>query len=161
MIHHLSMAVKNPEHVAKVLTELMGGYYRPFPIYNDSYMAFQLDENGTEIEIYPAGTFIQPSDTGPGLTPSTPLEPAYGPTHFALSVKRSEEEIFAIMAREDWLCRRNDRAEFPVIEIWIENAMMFEILTPEFAAKYLEVTGETKRQVLAARAAAESTALPA
>ena len=161
MIHHLSMAAKNPEHVAKVLTELMGGYYRPFPLYPGSYMAFQLDDNGTQFEIYPAGTEIQQSWKGPGLTPTTPREPAYGPTHFALSVQRSEEEVLAIMAREDWLCRRNDRAEFPVIEIWIENAMMFEILTPEFVRKYLEVTGETKRQVLAARAAAESISQPA
>jgi len=64
-----------------------------------------------------------------------PRDPAYGPTHFALSVQRSPEEVFAIMAREDWLCRRHDRAEFPVIEIWIENTTMFEILTPEFAKK--------------------------
>jgi len=153
MIHHLSIAVKNPEHVATVLTELMGGYFRPFHMFKGSYMAFQLDDHGTEIEIYPAGTEIHPSD-GSGLTPCPVRDPAYGPTHFALSVQRSQEEVFAIMAREDWLCRRHDRAEFPVIEIWIENTTMFEVLTPEFAKKYLEITAETKRQVLAARAAA-------
>lgn len=159
MIHHLSIAVKNPKHVATVLTELMGGYFRPFPIYEGSFMAFQLDDNGTQIEIYPAGIQIQPSNTGPGLTPTTPREPAYGPTHFALSVQRSEQEVYAIMAREDWLCRRNDRAEFPVIEVWIENAMMFEVLVPEFAKKYLEVTGETKRQVMEARNLAGASAM--
>ncbi|WP_174296328.1 hypothetical protein [Sphingomonas bacterium] len=155
MIHHLSIAVKNPEHVAGVLTKLMGGWSRPFRMYPGSYQAFQLDDNGTQIEIYPAGLEIQPvSDRPGGLTPGTPRDPAYGPTHFALSVRHSEEEVYAIMAAEDWLCRRNDRAEFPVIEVWIENAMMFEVLPPDFAAKYLEVTQQTKREVLAERTAA-------
>ena len=162
MIHHLSISVKDPKHVATVLAELMNGWLRPFHMYDGSYQAFQLDDYGTQIEIYPAGIEIQPTSQGPGgLTPTPPREPAYGATHFALSVQRSEEEVFAIMAREDWLCRRNDRAEFPVIEIWIENALMFEILTPEFAAKYLEITGETKRLALAERAAATSTLQPA
>ena len=153
MIHHLSIAAKDPEKVARVLSELMGGYYRKFVIYENSYMVFQLDENGTQIEVYPAGTEIHPSDHGHGLTPTAPRDPAYGPTHFALSVQRSEAEILELMARAGWLSRRNDRAEFPVVECWIENTMMFEVLPPEFAAKYLEVTAETKRAVTEARAA--------
>jgi hypothetical protein len=36
-----------------------------------------------------------------------------------------------------------------VIEVWIENTMMFEVLPPEFAQKYLQITSEGKRQVLA------------
>lgn len=152
MIHHLSIAVNDPEHVASVLTELMGGYYRKFPIADNCFMAFQLDAHGTQVEIYPAGTYMKPSQEGPPLTMAPPRTPAYGATHFALSVDRSEDEVHEIMARAGWICRRNDRAEFPVVEVWIENEQMFEVLTPEFAQKYLEVTAETKRQVDEARA---------
>jgi len=111
----------------------------------------QLDEYGTAVEIYPAGTQLEPipREEGWGIMQRQPRDPAYGPTHFALSVKRSPEEIYEIMAQENWLCRRNDRAQFPVIEVWIENTVMFELLPPEFAKKYLEITNEGKRKVLA------------
>jgi hypothetical protein len=38
-----------------------------------------------------------------------------------------------------WLCRRNDRAQFPVIEFWVENRLMCELLPPEFASEYLRI----------------------
>jgi hypothetical protein len=153
MIHHLSIAVKDPEHVAKVLAQLMGGYSCPFPVSKGAYMAMQLDDHGTAIEVYPAGTELHPGkvEDGWGIMQRQPRDPPYVSTHFALSVQRSPEEIFEIMAHENWLCRRHDRAQFPVIEVWIENTMMFELLTPEFAQKYLQITNEGKRKVLAGR----------
>ena len=151
MIHHLSISVKNPEHVAKVLADLMGGQAWPFPVSPGAYMAMQLDDHGTAVEIYPAGTELHPGkvEQGWGIMQRQPRDPPYVSTHFALSVKRSPEEIFAIMAKEDWLCRRHDRAQFPVIEVWIENTMMFELLSPEFTQKYLEITEAGKRKALA------------
>ncbi|MFM0662923.1 hypothetical protein [Paraburkholderia sediminicola] len=151
MIHHLSIAAKNPEHAAKVLAKLIGGWAGPFPVSPGAYMVMQLDDYGTSVEIYPSGTELHPveKEEGWGIIPCEPRNPAYGPTHFAISVKRSPEEIAEIMAEEDWLCRRHDRAFFPVLEVWIENTTMFELLPPEFAAKYLAVTSEGNRQAIA------------
>jgi len=151
MIHHLSISVKNPQHVAKVLADLMGGQAWPFPVSPGAYMAMQLDDHGTAVEVYPAGTELHPGkvEEGWGIMQRQPRDPPYVSTHFALSVKRSPEEIYAIMAKEDWLCRRHDRAQFPVIEVWIENTLMFELLSPEFTRKYLEITEAGKRKALA------------
>jgi hypothetical protein len=151
MIHHLSISVKNPEHVAKVLADLMGGYSGPFPVSPGAYIACQMDDHGTAVEIYPAGTELHPVkvEEGFGIMQRQPRNPPFVSTHFALSVKRSPEEIYAIMEKEDWLCRRHDRAQFPVIEVWIENIQMFELLPPEFAQKYLEITEAGKRKMLA------------
>ena len=137
MLHHLSIGVRNPERVAQVLAEIMGGACRPFPPNQGSYFAFQQDEYGTMIEIHRAGTLLVPEGSGFGSEPQR--DPGYGPTHFALSVQRPYDEIVAIAKREGWLCRRNDRAEFPVIEMWIENAVMCEVLPPEFAQEYLRI----------------------
>jgi hypothetical protein len=151
MIHHLSISVNNPAHVAEVLAQLMGGYSYRFPASPGAYMAMQLDDFGTMVEVYPAGTELHPGkvEDGFGIMQRQPRDPPYVSTHFALSVKSSSEEIFAIMAKEDWLCRRHDRAQFPVIEVWIENIMMFELLPPEFARKYLEVAEAGRRKALA------------
>jgi hypothetical protein len=51
----------------------------------------------------------------------------------------SQADITNIATREGWLCRRNDRAQFPVIEFWIENRLMCELLPPEFAREYLRI----------------------
>ena len=60
MIHHLSIAARDPKHVAGVLAELMGGKAVPFPPNPGSFFALQLDEHGSGVEVYPAGTELQP-----------------------------------------------------------------------------------------------------
>ena len=63
MIHHLSIAARNPKHVAGVLAELMGGTAVTFPPNPGSFFALQLDEHGSGVEVYPAGTELEPGGT--------------------------------------------------------------------------------------------------
>jgi len=46
MIHHLSIAARDPKRAAEVLAELMGGKAVPFPPNPGSFFALQLDEHG-------------------------------------------------------------------------------------------------------------------
>ena len=52
MIHHVSIPARDPEHVARVLGELFGGYVGPFigPI-PGSWVAYADDGHGTGFEI--------------------------------------------------------------------------------------------------------------
>ena len=80
MIHHLSIAARDPKHVADVLAELMGGTATPFPPHPGSYFAIQLDEHGSGVEVYPAGTELQPGGAAGGhFVQSEPQ--SHGPTH--------------------------------------------------------------------------------
>jgi hypothetical protein len=154
MIHHLSIAAHDPQHVAGVLAELMGGKAVPFPPNPGSFFALQLDEYGSGVEVYPAGTELQPGgDVGAGFV-RKPEARGYGPTHFALSVGTAADKVEAIAGREGWQCFRCDRGPFHVIEVWVENESMVEILPPEFAAEYLAFTRPDK--IAAAMAAAPS-----
>ena len=65
MIHHLSIPVENPRHVAQVLCEVLGGKLTEFGPYKDSYIAWAADEHGTAIEVFPLGTELLP-DAGSG-----------------------------------------------------------------------------------------------
>jgi hypothetical protein len=136
MIHHVSISVREPERVARVLAEVMGGLYWPFPPNKGSFFVAQRDEHGSMLEVHRLGTVLQP-DIEFGWV--EPTQPGYVPTHMAISVAKSVEEIQLIADREGWLCRRNDRAQFPVLEFWVENRMMFEFLPPAFAAEYLRI----------------------
>jgi hypothetical protein len=140
MIHHLSIAARDPQHVASVLAELMGGVAVPFPPNPGSFFALQLDDHGSGVEVYPAGTELRPGgDNGAGFAKNAAAR-GFGPTHFALSVAADAAAVEAIAGREGWHCYRCNRGPFHVIEVWLENESMVEILPPEFAAEYLAFT---------------------
>jgi hypothetical protein len=143
MIHHLSIAAHDPQHVAEVLAEIMGGRATRFPPNPGSWYAHQLDEHGTGVEIYPTGTELVPAGPeGTGFAMAPPSVSGFTPTHFALSVAAGQDAIQAIADREGWQCHLCERGRggFHVMEVWIENATMIEILPPPFAAEYLALT---------------------
>ena len=86
MIHHLSIAARDPKKAAGVLADLMGGKAVPFPPNPGSFFALQLDEHGSGVEVYPAGTELHPGDSNGGGFVKKPEARGFGPTHFALSV---------------------------------------------------------------------------
>ena len=136
MIHHLSIAARDPQHAAGVLAELMGGTAVPFTPNPGSWFALQLDEHGSGVEVHPAGTDLEPGgEAGAGFAKHPPR--GFGPTHFALSVATKAEAVEAIAKREGWQCFHCNRGPFHVIEVWVENETMIEILPPEYAAEYL------------------------
>ena len=60
-------------------------------------------------------------------------------THAAISVDLEVDEVLAIAAREGWRALVLPRGGFEVIEFWIDNTVMIELLTPAMAADYLAV----------------------
>jgi hypothetical protein len=152
MIHHLSIAARDPKHAAGVLAELMGGRAVPFPPNPGSFFALQLDDHGSGVEVYPAGTELEPNGTTGGTFVERPKGRGFGATHFALSVSTDARKVEEIARRAGWNCFVCNRGPFHVIEVWVENQTMVEILPPDFAGEYLAFTRPDK--VLAAMAAA-------
>ncbi len=156
MINHISIAVHDTEKVAKVLAELCGGFVVPFPPCPNSFMVLANDGRGSAIEVTPIDTVLVP---GRGLPPAdmdatTPTEefeaqfvkidsPAqYVATHININTKLNEQEIRRIAGRENWRVLVCNRAEglFQLIEMWIEDRLMLEVMTPEQTARYVEIT---------------------
>jgi hypothetical protein len=61
-------------------------------------------------------------------------------THAAISINRSREEIFRVAEESGWRALELPRGGFNVIEFWIENSVMIELLTPDMANDYLSAT---------------------
>jgi hypothetical protein len=138
MLHHLSIPARDPHRVATALAELLGGDVSEFGPVPGGFIAFARDENGTAIDCLPLGTELRPGDDDAEAQFGSAERPSpFGATHAALSVDRTEEEIQAVAAREGWRAVRCDRGSFSVIEFWVENALLIELLTPEMAADYL------------------------
>ncbi len=142
MIHHISISAQNPQHVAQVLAEIWNGQVVPFFPHPGSFMVFPLDEYGTGIEIYPLETQLIPGEGEEQCKFAHAANSSqFIATHAAISVTKTQEEIEQIAKREGWRALRcNRNSLFDVIEFWLENKVMLELLTPEMADQYLAVT---------------------
>jgi hypothetical protein len=156
MINHISIAVRNPEKVAGVLAEIWGGFVVPFPPAPGSFMVIANDGRGTAVEVTPIDTVLIP---GEGLPPEenfgyhilteeyeakfvkSDFAPQYVATHLNINTHLSEAEVKAIAKRENWRVLTCNRGEglFQLIELWIEDRFMLEVMTPEQTARYVEV----------------------
>lgn len=155
MINHISIGVREPQKVANVLAELWSGIVVPFPPCPNSFMVFANDGKGSGVEITPIDTVLVP---GEGFPPEGSYEavteeyeakfvqsdfaPQYVATHLNINTRLSIEEIMEIAKREGWrtlVCNRGEGL-FQLVEMWIEDRFMLEVMTPEQTARYIEIT---------------------
>ena len=156
MINHISIGVHDTEKVANILAELWNGYAMPFPVAPNSWLAFADDGKGTMVEVTPINTILEPGEGLPSeenfdITVSTEqyeakfvaseFHPKYVATHLNINTHLSEKEIKEIGKREGWRVFTANRGEgaFQLIEVWIENRFMLEVMTPEMTARYIEL----------------------
>jgi hypothetical protein len=142
MIHHVSVAVNDPLRAANVVAKLWQGQAIPFPSHPGSYIALSLDPYGTTIEFLPKGTVLEPGLDDDPVWFSAPNSAAggYTGTHVNIAVPISETEIYAIAKQEGWRathCKRG--AFFELIEFWIENEVLLELLPPNLMEQYLMI----------------------
>ncbi len=114
----------------------MGGRFFDFPIHPGAYIVIAGDESGTAIEILPQNTVMIPGESEVETREIESARHQYYPFHAALSVPVSLETIEEIGMREGWLVRFCDRGPFEVMELWIENNLLVELITPEMMGKY-------------------------
>jgi hypothetical protein len=149
MIFHASIPADDPERVALVLGELLGGGYSPFHVGRHSFMARggADDEHRTAIEIYPRDQVLAPGAGADEMVRQVQLEkpPRYGCFHLAVGTRLSKDEIIAVGKREGWRALYCSRGPFDLVELWIENSLMIEFLDPEMQAQYKAlVTGRAE-----------------
>ena len=139
MLFHASLGAFDPAHTASVLAELVQGQAHPFPVFPGSFIVTTGDEHGTAVEVLPLGLALVPGRTE---AEATMLGDADRPTetHLAIGTPLAEAELHAIAAREWWISRTCNRGAFHVVEIWVENRILIEALTPTMQAEYLAFT---------------------
>jgi hypothetical protein len=143
MIHHVSIPASEPQHVAEVLAELMGGKCMPFGPLEGAFMAASGDEHGSMIEVYPErATLDIPRKDDQVVFGTNEAPPHTWPFHVLLSVPLEREAIERIGTREGWRTKtfgrgiRGQKPFFHVIEFWIENRLMIEVVSPPMAREY-------------------------
>jgi hypothetical protein len=142
MLFHVSIDANDPKHVAEVFAEIWKGRAIPFPpVAVGSWMALAGDERNNLIEVYPRATeLVEVPGDADARGVGGEARPASA-THMAIGTQLTSDEIFAIANREGWSAKYRKRGgAFGVIELWIENWRMVEVLTPDMQQEYLAMT---------------------
>lgn len=144
MIHHISIPARDPVAVARVLAELIGGraYHFPGPL-PGATMAMSGDSNGTLIEIYPESAVLTPGEgeeqVAFGQSDAGVSHTAF---HALLSVPHDRDTVERIGQAAGWRTRFFGRAApgqppvFHVIEVWVENRVMLEVVPADMIGVY-------------------------
>ena len=156
MIHHISIPARDPEHVARVLGELFGGYVGPFVgSIPDSWVAYVEDGNGTGVEVYPERTTLVPGEGEGAGDLEFHAPPASFAFHALISVKVDRATIERIGKREGWRTKNLWRGPSPEVrlfelyEFWIENRVLLELATEDMLPAYVRLTtGAAQHEIL-------------
>ena len=156
MIHHVSIPAREPERVARVLAELMRGTCSPFGPLDGAFRASSGDEHGTMIEVYPdRATLDIPARDDQVVFGDNASPPETWPFHVLLSVPLEREEIERIGAREGWRAKTFGRGmqgkqpNFHVVEFWLENRLMIEVVSPAMAQEYADYRNSGRAAAMA------------
>ena len=154
MIHHLSFAARDPQTAATAIAALWGGEAYPFPpVGVGSWVAMAADERNTTIEVYALGAELVPVDgdaDSEAVMNAAPHD--FVATHAAIDTPLSYDQVFALAAEHGWIAKYRKRGGlFGVIEFWVEDQFLIEVLTAEMQAEYLQwVTPTNWRRMMAA-----------
>jgi hypothetical protein len=138
-IHHFTIPARNPEHVARVLAELLGARVVPLPHPQGNMLVYAGDADGSAIEVWPAATrgVVGQNET---VQRDLPL-PEDWPHHaYVTSEACDAERIVAVFHREGWKAERVQngppQSGFSLVRGWIENQTCIEIGGAEMRAEY-------------------------
>lgn len=144
MLFHASIPADEPERVARVIAALWHGRVYPFPPYPGAYVACACDDRGTLIDVIPRSLEHVPAP-GCFAVRTNAEAPQYSSAHLAIGARIRKDEILALAANEGWHAQYSDRGGlFGVVELWIENKFLLELLPEEEQRRYTETLGPAR-----------------
>jgi hypothetical protein len=137
MLHHASFAVDDPAEVAEILTGMLGATAvrapaPPFP--TGSWFVCFGDKAGSFLELLPWGHVLDP-DARTGARPEADPQRLTA-AHVLVGTPLSADEVLRMAEHVGWKAEVADTRLFRVVKVWVENAVLLEVLPPEMAESY-------------------------
>lgn len=153
MIAHFSIPARDTRRTAELFGRIIDGTVMPFPVVPGAWVAIANDGSGVGVEVVPAATahHAGSGDRDPGRSANGPEvmpwetqirqdgdEVSPSALHVAMTTALSAEEIVALGRAEGWRAVHCDRGGvFDLVELWVDNRVLVEVLPPEGTARYL------------------------
>ncbi|MBE1526840.1 hypothetical protein GGC65_001296 [Sphingopyxis sp. OAS728] len=152
MIAHFSLPARDPQRTARVFAEIIDGVAMPFPVVPGAWVAIARDGTGLGVEVLPQSSAhnMGEGDTDPARRANGPevmpwevqirqdgAAQAASGFHVALTSNMSGEAIIELGRKHGWRAVACDRGGvFDLVELWIDNRFLVEVLPPEGTARY-------------------------
>lgn len=152
MIAHLSVPSETPRETALFFAAVIDGLAFDFPVVPGASIAVARDGSGTAVEVYPPSMKHHPGsgEVDPSMIPDGPqampwedqifAEPGEArPSsfHLAIATQLTEAQIQSLAQALGWRTLACERAGvFGVVEVWVDNRYLVEVLVPRQAARY-------------------------
>jgi hypothetical protein len=138
VIAHVSLPADDCAFVARVLADMLGGGALPFPPGGPAAYTCWSKDNAYQIVVTPRGhLLIEGPEEQTWVSRPRPDGDRASESHIALAAPRSAAEIVEISHAAGWHARVCSRAGFfDVVEVWVENAYLVEVLDPAQFAQY-------------------------
>ncbi|HYD37205.1 MAG TPA: hypothetical protein VEA60_06300 [Allosphingosinicella sp.] len=138
MILHASIVADRPREAAQMLASLLGGIALPLGPGDGTWSAIGPDPIGNMISVLRRGSEFRPV---PGDHVQTTIGAAvrHSGFHLLIETPLSETEVLQLAAKSQCLAHRAQHGAFQVIEFWIDDCLLIEVVTPELGRAYREV----------------------
>lgn len=152
MIAHMSVPSATPMETALFFAALIDGVAFDFPVVAGAAIAVARDGSGTAVEVYPPAMAHHPGTgqadhtatlNGPAAMPwedqiyPEPEDGRASSFHLAIETRLTRAEVMSRANTLGWRSLFCERAGvFGVIEVWIDNRYLVEVLTTEEAVRY-------------------------
>lgn len=152
MIAHFSLPAREPERTARAFAQIIDGIAMPFPVVPGAWVAIARDGSGVGVEVLPERSAHNKgkgdrdparSANGPEVMPwEVQIRPDGAPQdasgfHVAITSDLSAEAIIELGREHGWRAVSCDRGGvFDLVELWIDNRFLVEVLPPEGTARY-------------------------
>jgi hypothetical protein len=137
VIAHVSLPALDCRTVAAVLAKIMDGIAVPFPPGGPEAWNCWSKRGDFQIVVTPVGQVMLEGPGGHIWGARLVGEERAYESHFAIAVERPAEEVIELARAGGWhtqLCNRG--GFFDVVEVWVENAYLVEVLGPAQLADY-------------------------
>jgi hypothetical protein len=152
MIAHMSIPSIDPRNTALFFAAIIDGTVFAFPVVPGAMIAVARDGSGSAVEVYPPDMKHHPGrgDPDPTRIPEGPATMPWedqvfsetserGPSafHLAIGTRLTEGQIKSLAESRGWRSVSCDRGgAFGVVEVWVDNQYLVEVLVPEQVERY-------------------------
>jgi len=144
MIAHFSIPSRTPRATAEVFARIIDGVVIPFPPAEGGWLVVARDGSGTGVEVVPDSAVIFPgaadADGAYYGRSFGPADVAFGAVHIAMTTALSRDEVIALGQTQGWRTIHADRGAFDLVEVWVDDRIMVEVLPPDSTARYLAIS---------------------
>ena len=134
MILHASVVADEPRSTAETLAVLLGGMALPVGPGEGTWSAVGPEPIGNLISVLARGSEFHRTNDHVETRPGKPVR--HSAYHLLIETPLAESQVLDLALERGCAAHRARHGAFDVIEFWIDDCLLVEVVTPELSKSY-------------------------